>query len=142
MNIKPIHIKFTDNSDKILAEKNEAISRALISIGLKAEGFAIKQCPVDTGRLKNSITFATSKINSERQYDYSDDQKPPKNYSYQIGNVSSDNVVYVGTNVEYAQKIEFSDTMNHTVGKAHFLRDSLADNIDTFKKIIHNELKK
>ena len=109
---------------------------------MKAEGFAIKQCPVDTGRLKNSIVFATSKINSGRQYDYSDDQKPPKNYSYQIGNVSSDNVVYVGTNVEYAQEIEFSDTINHTVGKAHFLRDSLADNIDTFKKIIHNELKK
>lgn len=54
-----------------------AIHRALTKIGLVAEGYAKRRCPVRTGRLKNSITFFTD-----------------------------DDTVTIGTNVEYAQCVE------------------------------------
>ena len=54
-----------------------ALARALEKIGLVAEGYAKRLCPVDTGRLRNSITHA-------------DDGEAE----------------YIGTNVEYAPYVE------------------------------------
>lgn len=51
----------------------EAIERALESVGITAEAYAKLNCPVDTGRLRSSITH-----------------------------VVDDKAVYIGTNVEYA----------------------------------------
>lgn len=55
----------------------DAITKALEEIGLTAEGYAKKKCPVDTGRLRNSISHA-----------------------------STEDTAYVGTNVEYAVYVE------------------------------------
>ena len=60
-------VQFTDNSAKALAELSRAKARALEIIGLKAEGYAKRLCPVGTvestgkkgyrgGTLRNSIT--------------------------------------------------------------------------------------
>ena len=67
----------TDNSELIISEKDAAIIRALTIIGMKAEGYAKKLCPVDTGRLRNSISHATD-----------------------------EDTAYIGTNVEYAPYVE------------------------------------
>lgn len=64
-------------TDDVTRELRLAIHRALVTIGLVAEGYAKRLCPVDTGRLRNSITFYTE-----------------------------DNAVHIGTNVEYAQFVE------------------------------------
>ena len=59
-------VQFTDNSAKALAELSRAKARALEIIGLKAEGYAKRMCPVGTvestgkkgyrgGTLRNSI---------------------------------------------------------------------------------------
>lgn len=53
------------------------IERALIKIGFEAERNAKHACPVDTGRLRNSISHTNDK-----------------------------NTVYIGTNVEYAPYVE------------------------------------
>lgn len=45
-----------DNAKIVQAGIKSAITRALESIGLAAEGYAKRLCPVDTGRLRNSIT--------------------------------------------------------------------------------------
>ena len=66
-----------DNSELVLSEKDEAVIRALTMIGMLAEGYAKKACPVDTGRLRNSISWAVL-----------------------------DDSVYIGTNVEYAPYVE------------------------------------
>ena len=55
----------------------DAITKALEEIGLTAEGYAKKKCPVDTGRLRNSISHA-----------------------------AKEQTVYIGTNVEYAVYVE------------------------------------
>lgn len=64
-------VQFTDNSAQALAELSRAKARALETIGLKAEGYAKRLCPVGTvestgkkgyrgGTLRNSITHAVN----------------------------------------------------------------------------------
>lgn len=72
-----IDIKFDDNSQKILSDFEKALQRGLKAVGMTAEGYAKKETPVDTGRLRNSITHAVDEES-----------------------------VYIGTNVEYAPYIE------------------------------------
>ena len=67
-----------DNSADFLQALPQSKIKALEAIGLAAEGYAKLKCPVDTGRLRNSITHATQ-----------------------------DDVEYIGTNVEYAAYVEF-----------------------------------
>lgn len=62
-----------------------AKARALEIIGGKAESYAKKICPVDTGRLRNSITHA--------QYD--------------------ENTEVIGSNVEYAPYVELGTVKQH-----------------------------
>ena len=56
------NIEFRDNTDEILKALEEAARRGLEAIGLAAEGHAKKaltdQKAVDTGRLRNSVTYA------------------------------------------------------------------------------------
>lgn len=73
-----IEVKMTeDNVDLVKNATAEAVARTLEAIGLTAEGHAKLKCPVDTGRLRNSITH-----------------------------VVDDDTVYIGTNVEYAAYVE------------------------------------
>lgn len=72
-----IDIKFTDNSRMTLDLFHKACARGLVAIGMTAEGHAKKITPVDTGRLRNSISHA-----------------------------ETDDAVYIGTNVEYAPYVE------------------------------------
>lgn len=70
-----VKAEFTDNSKQVLSALERAIYNGLDAIGKVAETNAKKMTPVDTGRLRNSIT----------------------------NNVSMDEkAVYIGTNVEYA----------------------------------------
>lgn len=61
-------------------ELNAALAVAFEKIGLAGERYAKKACPVDTGRLRNSISHIADVPAGE---------------------------VYVGTNVEYAAYVEF-----------------------------------
>ena len=107
-----IDIKITDNSQVVRQELNEAVERALTRIGMQAETFAKKKCPVDTGNLRNSIS---NKVKTE-----------------------GENAVYIGTNVEYAPYVELGARGRKGV---HFLRDAAADHTDVYKRIIEDELK-
>ena len=66
-----------DHTDEVLDGISQAKARALEKIGLVAEGYAKRLCPVDTGRLRNSITHTTD-----------------------------DEAAYIGTNVDYAVYVE------------------------------------
>ena len=97
-------IKITDNSAEVQAAFNDKIALVLGAIGEIAEGYAKGDCPVDTGRLRNSITHRTEGKDE-----------------------------YIGTNVEYAPYVELIDRYNHTNGKAHFLRDAATTHGEEFK---------
>ena len=68
---------YKDNTDEVLSALERAKKRGLEAIGLVAEGHAKKETPVDTGRLRNSISHATD-----------------------------DEAAYIGTNVEYGPYVE------------------------------------
>ena len=73
---------FVDNSDKVLQELAEKSDVILEAWGLLGERYAKESCPVDTGRLRDSITHA------------------------QDGNSE-----LIGTNVEYAVPVETGHIM-------------------------------
>lgn len=51
-----MNIDIQDHSAEVSTEIKAALLRGLEKIGLVAEGYAKKLCPVDTGNLRNSIT--------------------------------------------------------------------------------------
>jgi phage gpG-like protein len=106
-----IEIKMTDHAPEVLAAMKKQLAIGLEAIGQEAEGYAKDECPVDTGRLRNSIAHS----------------------------VQADGV-YIGTNVEYAPYVEYRDA-NHQTGKAHFLRDAAANHGDDYKAILTAALK-
>lgn len=73
-------VKMTSNRKELEAELKKAVERALEAVGLTAEAYAKLDCPVDTGRLRNSISHAVD-VNEE--------------------------AAYIGTNVEYAPYVEY-----------------------------------
>ena len=49
-------VDYKDNSQRILTAMEKGIKNGLEAIGLTAETYAKKETPVDTGRLRNSIS--------------------------------------------------------------------------------------
>ena len=70
-------VTIKDNTQQVLSALEKAKKQGLEAIGMTAEGHAKKNTPVDTGRLRNSITHTTDS-----------------------------NAAYIGTNVEYAPYVE------------------------------------
>lgn len=104
-------IKFEDNSNVILAAlKDEVMQRALERIGMQGEGYAKDLCPVDTGRLRNSI-----------------------GYSVDI----AEQTVYIGANTEYAETVE---TGNSKQQAQPFIKPSVTDHIATYRSIVEDEM--
>lgn len=84
---KVVTISFVDNSDKVLQVADEKVNAWLKAIGSDAAQTAAKKAPVDTGRLKNSINWATKNEHGSGDLP----QATPEDKS-----------VYIGTNVNYA----------------------------------------
>jgi len=121
-----------DHSAEVLAAAKKQIANALEAIGGEAEKHAKEKCPVDTGRLRNSITFATK--NAHGNPNGSGGERA-KSSDYQRHSTPEENMVYVGTNVEYAEIQEYFGK------KPHYLRNSLTQHTDDYKKIVEAALK-
>lgn len=107
-------VKIVDHSDEVLKALGDKINVALEAIGKEAVTYAQKDCPVDTGRLRASIAEQV---------------------------VPDEKAVYIGTNVEYAPYVEYGEYQQHTVGKAHFIRDAAVNHGDHYKAIMEAALK-
>ena len=103
---------YKDNTDEVLKGLSDAVERSLTRIGLAAEGYAKKECPVDTGNLRNSITNEV---------------------------VQSEKAVYIGTNVEYAAYVELGTT--RTKAKP-YLKPAAAEHSAVYRRIIEEEMGK
>ena len=136
-------ITIHDNTKEVIAEKDKAVRKALEIIGLTAEGYAVIDCPVDTGLLRNSIAHAVSgdtpHIGKNGKKTYQSKDKSGS-YSGYVPN-DKDTSVYVGSNVEYALAVEVNDSANHTSGRAHFIRDSITEHSDEYKEQLEDTLK-
>lgn len=127
-------ITLEDHSDEVLAALESACAIALETCGLVAEGYAKKQCPVDTGNLRNSITH-TVDINEK--------------------------TAYIGTNNEYATYVEMGTGKYYPGGRPKpwsyqdengnwhttsgqraqpYLKPAVAEHGEQYRKIIESEL--
>lgn len=103
-----------NNLKQFEAAKDKAIAAALEEIGLRAERHAKRECPVDTGRLRNSIT-------------------------HQV--MTESNCVLIGSNVEYAEIVEQDDSKSHKEGtNAHFLRNAATKYTDEYVRALKSKL--
>lgn len=130
-----MEVNFTDNSEQVLSEFGAAVLRALERCGSQAEGYAKDLVPVDTGRLRNSISHKVD---------------------------DAEKVVYIGTNVEYAPYVELgtgkyvqsgrptpwvyqddNGNWHMTNGQRAqpYLKPAVADHAQTYRNIIEDELK-
>lgn len=112
--VSDITIKITDNSDEFIEILKSRIPVALEACGLQAERSAKLLCPVDTGRLRNSITHATK-----------------------------EQTVYIGTNVEYAASVETGHILpngSYTAPKP-YLKPAIENNKEKYKAIMKRYLK-
>ena len=132
-----IEVNFESNVKQALSELEQKVIVALKAIGTTAEGYAKENCPVDTGRLRNSITFAVGDFQGVDSYE--DDNGNPFSGGAAHGSPES-NVLAIGTNVEYAAPQELKD-MSHKVGRAHFLRDAASTHGDEYKRLMEAALK-
>lgn len=107
-----MEIEFKSNKNIVLDSLNERIEMALIAIGMAAETFAKRDCPVDTGRLRNSI-----------------------------GNDHDNRSVIIGSNVEYAPYQELGTSRTHAAnGGRGFLRPALEDHVRDYKELTRQAL--
>ena len=106
-----ISVDLTDNSEEIIKAKDDAIARALEAIGQQAEGYSKLLAPVDTGRLRNSIT-----------HDVETDEE----------------AVYIGTNVDYAPYVEYGTRKTKA---QPFIQPAVQDHSEEYKQMAEMYLK-
>lgn len=99
-----------DNREAIANAIDLALVAALEEVGLVAEGYAKRACPVDTGRLRNSITHIVDEGTRH---------------------------VIIGTNVEYAPYVELGT--RHQKPQP-FLKPAANDHYSTYKGIFLKHL--
>ena len=99
-----------DNTGQVVDGIDSAIGVALEEIGLLAEGYAIKKCPVDTGHLRGSITH---------EVDFGGD------------------AVYIGTNVEYAPHVELGTSRQRA---QPFLRPAASEHGAQYRQVLKKAL--
>lgn len=100
-----------DNREAIANAIDRALVAALEEVGLVAEGYAKRACPVDTGRLRNSITHIVDEGTRH---------------------------VIIGTNVEYAPYVELGT--RHQKPQP-FLKPAANDHYSTYKGIFLKHLR-
>lgn len=136
-----VTIKVTaDNTQEVLRELEKKVNLALEAIGGEAEKYAKEGCPVDTGRLRNSITFATETAQGSPNtggFTTKNGGQPQQASAsdYAKHGTPEKNTVYVGTNVEYAPEQEYYGR------RKHFLKNALTMHSDRYKEITEAALK-
>lgn len=105
MGLNVSNVKLTDNTKLIKNATDQQIGAALEAIGLKVEGYAKLICPVDTGRLRNSITHVVK---------------------------TNEKTVYIGTNVKYAAAVECGTSRQRP---QPYLKPAATQHTDEYKTI-------
>ena len=138
-----IKVEVKSHVDEFMDNLVAKMPTILKAVGHTAESYAKQDCPIDTGLLHNSITFAISG-EAPQISSYSAD-KPDKTGVVRTGSYEGNTEpeeqekcysLVMGSNVVYAPAQEYNDEYHHTVGKAHFLRDAMQNHREDYKDII------
>lgn len=126
-----------NNIQVVLGGMEEEVKKALTECGLKAEKYAIKLCPYDTGLLRNSITYAVSgEEPAIKEYKADKSDEKGKYEGTAPEDKGSKYTVYIGTNVEYASAVELG------IGqKAQpYIKPAIEDHTGTYQSTIKKYL--
>lgn len=96
-----------DKVDEVLNAVKDKKKTVLKMWGAEVETEAKELTPVNTGRLRNSITYKVQRHSN----------------------------VLVGSGVSYAPNVEFNESVVHSNGQAHFLRDGILHTADKRNEI-------
>lgn len=117
------------NSKRVKEEMHESVERALEAVGLQAAGYAQGLCPVDTGRLRNSIVYTTNGSGGPKG-GYGEPFEPEDIEPHETPEKGT---VVIGTNVEYAEIIELGRSKQAPNG---YLGPAMQSHIKEYKDII------
>lgn len=122
--------KLKSNRKEVLRGSEEAVERGLAVIGMRAVTYTHRPkerggTPVDTGRLRNSIAWATASQSGGGT------DAPP-------GGGADDHTVVIGTNVKYGKIVEEGTSKRKP---AHMLRNALIDGSGEYARIMEASLK-
>ena len=144
-------VEIHDNSKEIAEKIKAAVSKGLETCGLVAEGYAADLAPVGTpestgipgyigGLLRGSITHALSGEPAAISTYQDDGGSRRGSYSGTAPEEGDANkkAVYIGTNVEYSSYVELGTIK---MDAQPFLKPSVADHANEYRKIIEKELK-
>lgn len=133
-------VKVTSHVDEIKEKMDTALERALEACGIRAEELAAGKCPVDTGFLRNSITFALDGEPMKKDRYQDDDGGQHGEYRGRMPKEPQKNArcVYVGTNIEYAPFVELGSSRQTP---KPFLKPAVQDHKRDYVEIIEKMLK-
>ena len=122
--------KLKSNRKEVLRGSEEAVERGLAAIGMRAVTYTHRPkerggTPVDTGRLRNSIAWATA-------------SQGGGGTDAPSGGGADDRTVIIGTNVEYGEAVEEGTSKRKP---AHMLRNALTDGSGEYARIMEASLK-
>ena len=100
-----------DNTEQIKTIAREAVLRGLVAVGIQANNYATMLCPVDTGRLRASISNGIDE---------------------------AELCAYIGTNVEYAKYVEYGTSKMKAQA---FLKPAVNNHQPEYKAIFEDYLK-
>ena len=130
MSRETFNFELKSNRKEVLRGSEEAVERGLAAIGMRAVTYTHRPkerggTPVDTGRLRNSIAWATA-------------SQGGGGTDAPSGGGADDHAVIIGTNVEYGKFVEEGTSKRKP---AHMLRNALADGADEYARIMEASLK-
>lgn len=123
-------MKLTNHIPEVQQQINVASERALTRIAIDVDRTAKENCPVDTGRLRASISYSVDgKAGAGFEI-----KETSEEIDHQIK--SGEGSAIVGTNVVYAKAIEYGHSKKAPSG---YLRNALDQNKGNIKDIIKQE---
>lgn len=131
--------KVIDNSKQALSALQKAKINGLRAIGFEAEGTAKEDpnMPVDTGRARNSITFALAGEEAHIKSYTGDHGEEGGTYSG-TADGEKGSAVYIGSNVVYFPVIELG---GRNMKARHVLQNAASSRKKEYKKMMENSMK-
>lgn len=133
-----VSVTVDSHIEEYTEELEEKIEDWLKAVGEDAASTAaeIPNFPVDTGRLRNSITCATQTYQSPANQ-YEGANAKPKDYKKHAE--PEKHSVYIGTNVEYAVYHEVGTSRG--IPARHFIQFGMTAHKEKYKQMLEEKLK-
>ena len=132
-------VDYKDNSEQVLSALEKGKRNALTAIGATAETHVKDNITaddlIDTGRLRNSITFATGDYSGIGTYT---DNEGNRYDDAKARNTPKDDEVAIGTNVEYAAYTELG---TQHITAHHYLKRAVTEHKDEYKNLTVQAIK-